>query len=442
MKTENFENHPLFEKLEQLNSTLQNDEIKGKISIDYYAFYETVYNYIKDRLKLTIPILVQEAEMNSLVSELDTGLSQINSFIGNNNAGHLDNANNNFNSALNRIRNFPLPFAKNDFNFSKVIATFEKTVAEKYKILEDENEKLKTELKDFENQLASNKIEIENLSKLLSQKELEIQNLNSSFQTEFNNIKNTAVQTFEQDRKTFRTEIETDRKAFTQERNAFRIEIDAEKKAFQQEREAYKKEFDSDRKTYQLEIEKHKELITTETSELINELKNKLEESKNLVNVIGNVGVTGNYQNIANHHRKQANIWRIVAVLFMSILSILLIYTIWHLTGTEFDWKVALIRVIAFSALLYPATYAAKEAGKHRRMENINRKSELDLASINPFIEILPENKKQEIKEKLVDKFFGNDISDYGEDNKKDNDELSIGGFEKLIKALLPFIRK
>ena len=125
----------------------------------------------------------------------------------------------------------------------------------------------------------------------------------------------------------------------------------------------------------------------------------------------------------------------------MTVLSVLLIYTIQHITGTEFDWKVALIRVIAFSALLYPATYAAKEAGKHRRMENANRKSELDLASINPFIEILPETKKQEIKEKLVDKFFGNSNFD-SEDSKKGDDEFSISGFEKLIKTLLPFINK
>lgn len=405
MKTENYENHQLFEKLEQLNSRLQDDEIKEKIEIDYFAFYETAYNYIKDRLKLTIPILVQEAEMNALSSELETGLSQINAFVGNHNVGHLNNANNNFNSALNRIRNFPLPFAKNDFNFSKSISNFEKIVTEKYRNLEEENERLNSELQGFENKLKNNEVEIDNLSKLLTQKESEIQNINSSFQTEFNNIKSTAVQSFEQERKAFRKEI------------------------------------DSDRETYQLEIEKHKAAITTETSELISELQQKLEESKKLVNVIGNVGVTGNYQIIANHHRKQANIWRIIAVIFMTILSVLLIYTIWHITGTEFDWKVALIRVIAFSALLYPATYAAKEAGKHRRMENVNRKSELDLASINPFIEILPENKKQEIKEKLVDKFFGNSNFD-GEDTKKGGDDFSISGFEKLIKTLLPFINK
>lgn len=125
----------------------------------------------------------------------------------------------------------------------------------------------------------------------------------------------------------------------------------------------------------------------------------------------------------------------------MSILSILLIYTIWHITGAQFDWKVALIRIVAFSVLLYPASYAAKEAAKHRKLENINRKSELDLASIHPFIEILPEEKKQIIKEKLVYKFFGN--VDYETDIKKySEDELSVGGFEKLIKALIPLFRK
>ena len=80
MKPENYENHQLFEKLEQLNSRLQDEETKEKIEIDNYVFYESVYKYIKDRLNLTIPILVQEAEMNALASELEAGLSQINVF--------------------------------------------------------------------------------------------------------------------------------------------------------------------------------------------------------------------------------------------------------------------------------------------------------------------------------------------------------------------------
>lgn len=128
MTPENFNDHLLFDKLEQLNQRLNDEELKENIDIESYTYFESVHRYISDRIKLTIPILVQEAEMNALSNEIEAGLQQINSYLGNNNVGHLANANNNFNSALNRIRNFPLPFAKNDFNFSRALSNFQKSL--------------------------------------------------------------------------------------------------------------------------------------------------------------------------------------------------------------------------------------------------------------------------------------------------------------------------
>ena len=125
----------------------------------------------------------------------------------------------------------------------------------------------------------------------------------------------------------------------------------------------------------------------------------------------------------------------------MILLSGILIYTIWDISGSNFDWTKSLIRVIAAAALSYPATYAARESSKHRRLETMNRTAELELASIGPFIEILDDKKKQEIKEKLVEKYFGNSNNPSSQLDPKD-EELSVGGFEKLIKALLPFIKK
>jgi hypothetical protein len=126
----------------------------------------------------------------------------------------------------------------------------------------------------------------------------------------------------------------------------------------------------------------------------------------------------------------------------MVVLIGLLILAIYHITGGDFNWKVAIVRIVAFSALLYPATYAARESGKHRRLENLNRKYELDLASINPFIEILPEEKKQEIKEKMVEKFFGNNEGLDIKEVKTKDDEVSINAVEKLVKVFLPFLNK
>ena len=124
-----------------------------------------------------------------------------------------------------------------------------------------------------------------------------------------------------------------------------------------------------------------------------------------------------------------------MAIAFMIIFSGLLVWTIIDLSADGFNWTKSLIRLIAAAALSYPATYAARESSKHRRLETINRNAELELASINPFIEILPEAKKQAIKEKLVEKYFGNDRNVLS-DNTKENEELSIGAFEKILNAV------
>ena len=94
---------------------------------------------------------------------------------------------------------------------------------------------------------------------------------------------------------------------------------------------------------------------------------------------------------------------------------------------------------MAAAALSYPATYAARESNKHRRLEILNRKAELELAAINPFIELLPENKKQEIKEKLVEKYFGNNSNILADmDNQIEDD--SISAVDRLLKTILPYL--
>ena len=405
MTGQEFENHLIFDKLEQFRIRLTEDETRESIGIDDLNFYETAYNYLVDRLKLTIPTIVQESELTTISQEIENSLSQINTFIGNKNSGHLTNAKTHLHSAITRVRNLPLPFSKNDFNFSKNIANFEKIVQEKYGVIKQENEDLKEELENLNTELDANKTELKRISTLLEQKETEIQNLNSNFQTEFTNIKSTANQNYDSDRKTFRTE------------------------------------FDSLKQTLNTEIVEIKESIDSDTSALIEKLDKKLEEAKKIVGVIGDVSVTGNYQQVANDNKRTADILRIVAIILMLTLSGLLIYTIWDISGSTFDWTKSLIRILAAAALSYPATYAARESNKHRRLEILNRKAELELSAINPFIELLPENKKQEIKEKLVEKYFGNN-SNMLVDADNPKEDGSISAVDKLLKTILPYLTK
>ncbi|CAN0596728.1 unnamed protein product, partial [Ectocarpus sp. 12 AP-2014] len=122
IKSENFENHILFDKLKAFEELLSDEKSEEKIDLENLSFFQTVYSYINQRVKLTIPDLVLKTELDSLSNEINAGITQINQFLGNNNAGHLTNATNNFNSALTRVKNLPIPVSKTDFNFSKKIA--------------------------------------------------------------------------------------------------------------------------------------------------------------------------------------------------------------------------------------------------------------------------------------------------------------------------------
>lgn len=416
MQPENFTDHTVFEKLEQLKQALASDNAKEKIEIENFSFFETAYLFIIDRLKLTIPVLVQDAELANLASEIEAGTSQINSFLGNNNIGHINNARNNFNSALNRIRNFPLPLSKTNFDFSKVIASFQKTVEDAYQTIEASNVKLQEDLKATQQEIENKDAQIEALQQQLANKEVEIQNVLTNYNTEFETIKTNNNTTFQSEKKKFNDNIDADRKAF-------------------------KEQIDTDKESYKKEYEKQKTDLETQTAETVKGLQTKLDEAKKIVNIVGNVGVTGNYQNIAEQHKKSANFFRWVALGFMVIMSGLLIYSIIELSSNDFDIYKSLIRIFAASVLTYPAIYASRESTKHRNLETQNRNLELELASIGPFIELLPEAKKEAIKEELVKKYFGQQAHIYA-DKKQDEDEVSINGLEKILKAILPFIKK
>jgi hypothetical protein len=395
-----FENHQLFEKLEQLDLKIKDEELRELIGVDELNFFETALKYLADRLNLTIPSIVQESELNTISTELQNALSQINSFVGNKNQGHITNAQNHTYTALTRVRNLPLPFSKNDFNFSKNIANFEKIVKEKYSDIENENSELKTEFDLLKGELGQTKTEVE---KALEQKEIELNNINETFKTNFENIKSTATQNYEQDRSTFRNE------------------------------------FDETVELLNKEVETLKNSIDSGTDDLVTKLEAKLEEAKKIVGVVSDKAVTGNYQIVANSNKDTADKFRFIAIGLMIILSGLLIYTIWDISGANYDWTKSLVRILAAAALSYPATYAARESSKHRKLEVLNRKAELELAAINPFIELLPEEKKQAIKEKLVEKYFGNNGTDL--DDKAD-ENVSVNSLERIIKTLIPFLKK
>ena len=354
--------------------------------------------------------------MTSLANEIDASMVQINSYLGNNNTGHISNAINNFNSVFTRVRNFPFPLSTGDFDFSKSIAGFQQATQTGYENIKATNEKLVQDLAAAQVNLDAKQNQLAAVEQKLAAKEAEIQNVLTRYNTEFDALKTTATSDIDLEKKKFNEVIDADRKS-------------------------YKEQFDADKEANKKVFEEQKTQFEKQSADTINSLNSKLAEANKIVNIVGNVGVTGNYQNIANENKKSADNFRAIALGFMIIMSGLLIWSIIEISKNgEFNLYKSLVRILAAAVLTYPAVYAARESTKHRKLETQNRNLELELASIGPFIELLPEDKKQKIKEELVNKYFGN--HNLVTDSKEGEEDVSVNALERIFKAVLPFIKK
>jgi hypothetical protein len=146
-------------------------------------------------------------------------------------------------------------------------------------------------------------------------------------------------------------------------------------------------------------------------SERLEALQTSQEQAAQIVQVVGNIGITGNYQKIANAEGGQANIWRWITIAFFGAGIAIAGATFWKFWSEPFSpetaWSV-LIRLMYAIAITAPAWYTAKESARHRSNADRTKQTELELASLGPFIELMPDEKKHQIREELTMRYFGN----------------------------------
>ena len=150
-----------------------------------------------------------------------------------------------------------------------------------------------------------------------------------------------------------------------------------------------------------------------ESTTRLEELSRKEDEAKKIVQVVGNIGVTGNYQKIALAEGVAANTWRYITIGFFGVgVAVALTSFAIHIispSSPENVWTFA-IRFVTAIAIASPAFYTARESARHRTNADRARQRELELASLGPFIELLPTEMKDGIRSKLVERYFGNDV--------------------------------
>ncbi len=404
------------EKLTGIDRIVKQNELKALIGQENGEFFFTACKYVASKLRQTLPNLISEPELGQLSSDVDACLNQLNAFINNKNTQLVINAKNILLNATVKARNLPTIIPDDEYNYVSQISEFQEISKNAVVELTNTIGKLRTDLRNIETTLAQKNEKLVAIEAKIQEKQKEIDNAFSTYKTDFDNIKSKIKSDIEIDRKEFKSQFQDDRIAFTK--------TDLEQK------DLLKKEF-----------EEWSDNISKEAKIVVDNLMQKLNDAKQILSAIGNVGVTGNFRITANKHRHDANLFRWIALGFMGGMALLLIWVICDLSKGTINWEMTIIRIVAASILSYPAAYASRESSKHRKLETYNRNMELELAAIGPFIELLPEEKKELIKEKMVDRFFGN--GDHAsDDSKEEKEDISINGLEKILKAVASILKK
>lgn len=141
---------------------------------------------------------------------------------------------------------------------------------------------------------------------------------------------------------------------------------------------------------------------------LMGELEERKQEATRIVGIISENGLVHGYRKVADAEAKSAENWHKVAAGAMIALILFALFAFWGtIHGETVNWGVFAARAFVAAAIGILAAYAARLAGEHRDNERRNRRLELELAALDPFLAPLPEEKRLEVKRQMADKLFG-----------------------------------
>lgn len=332
-----FQEHAVHTTLDNLTQLL-NEEVfvsEDLAVVSQWTRITQAAAYAKGRFGRTVPGLANIGHLNKANNALQNIINEVNSYKSSKDIAHLNNTSNHIDALLGQLAPLPLTdSALANETFSDTFAEFSKHAG---KIIE---------------QLSAQGSEVAATVDALAQKLSDLDGARATLQEEIEACTAGAKAVTEE----FRGEL-------TALREATSTQIDKAIGAIEARYESLESSFEERHEAHQENQRAYAELA-------ISELEGKKQQASDLVQIIGNIGITGNYQNIANQEKDSADRWRNIALALMLAMVGAIAITLYTSVSNGFDWKLALFRLLATLVLAIPATYAARESARHRSLES------------------------------------------------------------------------
>lgn len=406
---EQFERHPLYATLKEIDILLSK-----KVSVDSEQRSEKrciskLVNAFKEILENLDPEFISHHILYEILSVADGVRSEIISYNSTGNYDYLRNANDSLDSILTHLSQLS-SIAKRSESM-KPVRELEKQLDQSTKSIRVRTKSLESEILKVSELSKFQKEKLENLSKSIDTKRQETDSLISAWQKQYSNEQNDRNNSFAKDQK------DRDEK-FAVWKNS--LERQAETK-FEQLVQGSNEKFVAGEKEF---IEK--------ISRYIEDAEDKHKRILELYGLVAGDSVASDYLKSAENEKYRADFWNLITLLFIFGAAGWLFFS-YSMNGIDFSWERILTAFPITGIFLLGAVYSSRQSNLHRENEKRARWVSLDVKAFDPFIESLPEEKRNNLKSKIGERLFGQ--------QHKNTEQETPAMDEHLLKTIIKAIK-
>ncbi len=381
----NFESQQALQKVQGIQRIVESGKTDDlpPAALEEIARLLKVLKIIEARLSSLDPELFRHNSWGSFASWLDSAQTNIVQFNQNRNVGHLQNANNTLDEVLSIVRPASADYSPDDIKaLVDANVQFTQTIVQELELVRKRSQEVKAQFDALSSAIAEAKARLADHDKVIQEQKTRLDQSIAGFQKQFSDAQ-------EKRTKDFAEALKKNSDEFLQQGKQF-------DSVFREDAARRKQEYETFFETARKESNEHLEF-----------LQRRQDEVNKIFGAIGTTAFAGNFKTTADNEASAANLWRWIALGLMAAMIVVGGYAFYYSISHETDWRVFAFRLGTVIVLAVPAIYAANESSKHRERERLNRKVHLELASIDAYLVLLPEEQRNKIKGSLTEKFFG-----------------------------------
>lgn len=424
----------------------------------------SVLAFCGKRLGGSDPLTVPPAPLDAMAGAFESQKAEIEAFISDRNSAHLTAANNSADTALANLVQIPGVSASEELiglmeavgSYRSELEERERSTSAARKQANAEVAVLTTALETFKTQtqvtIAEMKSQLDAERQRISITAAEQQKLfadaqaaqNSTYHDTLLKVQENLAKTLSDQQGQFSGAQENRSREFTaaqtESQKRFGELIAEHAKRLADQDAEFTKQRDAFVVTAEKQLADLNRNFESEATGILEEVNKRRKEVEKLVGVIGNLGVTSGYQTTANNARISMWVWQGFALLGLAAVIVFAFRAFLLTLQGNFNWEQFAGRVFLTITVGVFAAYSASQADRFFHVEKYNRKMSLELAAIDPFIALLPQDEKDKFKLEIGRRSFAQDEPHTASNSKSPATTLDVLASKEGQQLLQVFI--